>query len=125
MFKDALSGVSHSLPITTNFKLFNFFSVTTGVNYTENWVFNTFDRYYDSTTNTVVNKRNNGFDSYRTYGFSSGIGTTVYGTYTFKETNKIQAIRHLMRPSLTYGLYSSFEQYYDTYLDANGNPIDF
>lgn len=125
MFKEALSGISHSVPISTNFKLFNFFSVTTGVNYTENWVFNTFDRYYDSTTNTVVNKRNNGFDSYRTYGFSSGIGTTVYGTYTFKETNKIQAIRHILRPNISYGYTPSFEQYYDTYLDANGNPIDF
>ena len=125
MFKEALSGISHSIPINTNFKIFNFFSVSTGVSYTESWVFNTFDKYYNPTTNKVESVRNNGFDSYRTYGFSTGIGTTVYGTYTFKETNKIQAIRHIMRPNISYGYTPSFKQYYDTYVDPSGNSINY
>ena len=125
MFKNALAGISHSIPISTNFKLFKYFSVTSSVNYSENWVFNTFNKFYNPATSKVESIRVNGFDSFRTYGFSSSIGTTIYGTYTFKETNRIQAIRHLMRPSISYGYTPSFKQYYDTYLDANGNPVDF
>ena len=43
MFNDANSGLKHSIPITTNFKVLEYFSVSTSVNYDENWVFKTFD----------------------------------------------------------------------------------
>lgn len=125
MFNDALAGISHTIPLTTNFKIFKYFSVSTNANYSESWVFNTINKYYSSTTNKVETVRINGFDSYRTYNFGASLGTTIYGTYTFKETNKIQAIRHIMRPNISYGYTPSFNQYYDTYLDQNGNQVDF
>lgn len=125
MFNDALAGISHSIPLSTNFKIFKYFSVSANVNYNESWVFNTIDKTYNSTTNKVEIEKINGFDSYRTYNFGTSIGTTVYGTYSFKETNKIQAIRHIMRPNISYGYTPSFNQYYDTYIDQNGNQVDF
>ena len=125
MFNDALAGISHTIPLTTNFKIFKYFSVSTNANYSESWVFNTINKYYNATTNKVETTRINGFDSYRTYNFGASLGTTIYGTYTFKETNKIQAIRHIMRPNVSYGYTPSFNQYYDTYLDQNGNQVDF
>jgi lipopolysaccharide assembly outer membrane protein LptD (OstA) len=125
MFNDALAGISHTIPLSTNFKIFNYFSVSANVNYNESWVFNTINKFYNSTTNNVEISRINGFDSFRTYNFGASIGTTIYGTYTFKETNKIQAIRHVMRPNISYGYTPSFNQYYDTYLDQNGNQVDF
>lgn len=125
MFNDALAGISHTIPLSTNFKIFNYFSVSANVNYNESWVFNTINKFYNSTTNKVEISRINGFDSFRTYNFGASIGTTIYGTYTFKETNKIQAIRHVMRPNISYGYTPSFNQYYDTYLDQNGNQVDF
>ena len=125
MFDEALAGFSHSIPLTTNFKIFKHFSVSTGTNFTENWVFNTNEKFYNPTTNLVETVRKNGFDAYRTYNFSSSIGTTVYGTYTFKETNKIQAIRHLIRPNISYGYTPSFDEYYQQYTDNTGNYIDY
>lgn len=125
MFKEALAGFSHTIPITTNFKIFKYWSVTTGGTFTENWVFNTNTKFYNPETNAVETVRVNGFDSFRTYNFNSSIGTTIYGTYTFNEKNNLKAIRHTMRPSLSYGYTPSFSQYYDTYLDQNGNQIDF
>ncbi len=63
----------------------------------------------------------NGFDAYRTYNFNASIGTTIYGTFNFGEDKKIQAIRHVMRPGVSYGYTPSFERYFDTYaLDATG-----
>jgi len=124
MFKDATAGISHTIPLSTNFKIFRHFSVTTGTSFTENWVFNTFRKEYNTTNRTYENVKVNGFDSYRTYNFSTSIGTTIYGTYTFKETNKIQAIRHLMRPSISYGYTPSFEQYSRSSYVKNIGDID-
>lgn len=125
MFDSALTGISHSIPLSTNFKIFKHFSVTTGTNFTENWVFNTNEKFYNPVTNEVETVRKNGFDAYRTYNFTSSIGTTVYGTYTFKETNKIQAIRHLLRPTVSYGYTPSFDEFYQQYTDHLGNYIDY
>ncbi len=116
MFKDATMGMQHSIPVTTNFKLLNYLSVTAGGNYTENWVFKTFERSYDEELQTEVIDTINGFDSYRTYNFNSSIGTTVYGMVNFSGKGKYQAIRHVMRPSISYNINPGFDYYYDSYL---------
>ncbi|RKS53132.1 lipopolysaccharide assembly outer membrane protein LptD (OstA) [Gillisia mitskevichiae] len=115
MFKDATYGAQHSIPISTNFKLLNYLSVSANANYQENWVFKTFDRSYDQENNVVVIDTIDGFDSFRTYNFSTSIGTTVYGMMNFGEDKKIQAIRHVMRPSISYSINPGFDQYYDQY----------
>ncbi len=125
MFDTAVAGISHAIPVSTNFKIFKHFSVTAGTSFAENWVFNTNEKVFNTATGKVETNRINGFDSYRTYNFSTSVGTTVYGTYTFKETNKIQAIRHLMRPSISYGYTPSFGQYYDHYTDNLGNYFSY
>ena len=68
----------------------------------------------------------NNFDSYTTYNFSSSIGTTIYGLFDLGEEKKIQAIRHVMRPSLSYNIAPAFDQYYDTYeiVSADGLTND-
>ncbi|QYJ69512.1 LPS-assembly protein LptD [Flavobacterium litorale] len=125
MFRDARSGFQHSIPINTNFKIFKHFSVSAGTNFQETWVFNTIDRFYNPNTNEVQTDDLNGFDAYRTYNFSSSIGTTVYGTFNFGEDKKLQAIRHVIRPSLSYTYTPSFERYYDTYqIDATGTAYE-
>lgn len=125
MFDDALAGISHTIPLSTNFKIFKYFSVTAGTGYTENWVFNTNEKFYNAVDDEVQLKRNNGFDAYRTYNFSSSIGTTIYGTYTFKETSKIKGIRHLMRPSINYNYMPSFDNYYTTFVNKLGILEDY
>ncbi|VXB62428.1 Organic solvent tolerance protein OstA [Flavobacterium sp. 9AF] len=122
MFRDAKTGFQHSVPISTNFKIFNYFSVTTGASYNEVWALNTIDKYFDPIENKVVTKDVRGFDAFRTYNFNASIGTTIYGTFKFGDDKKIQALRHVMRPSVSYGYTPSFDQYYDTYaIDATGN----
>lgn len=124
MFRDLQSGIQHTVPVSTNFKLFNYFSVSAGTSLQENWVFKTIDRSYNSNLQEVVTDTVNGFDSFRTYNFNSSIGTTVYGLFKFKETGKIQAIRHVIRPSLSYSINPAFDEFYDTYLvpETSGLP---
>ena len=124
MFKDAKIGMQHSIPISTNFKVFKYFSASTSANYQETWVTKTINRSYNTEQSQVVDKTINGFDAYRTYNFTSSLGTTIYGTFKFGDNKKIQAIRHVMRPSISYGYTPSFEKYYDTYaIDASGTTM--
>jgi lipopolysaccharide assembly outer membrane protein LptD (OstA) len=121
MFDNALLGVQHTIPLSTNFKLFKHFSASTSANYNEVWAIKTIRRFYDDQQSKVVDETINGFDAFRTYNFSSSLGTTIYGTFNFKPDKKIKSIRHVMRPSLSYGYTPSFEKYYDTYAtDASG-----
>ena len=120
MFKNALLGFQHSIPLSTNFKVFKYFSASTSVNYNEVWYFKTIKKEFDATQNAIVNNEIRGFDAFRTYSFSAGIGTTIYGTFNFGDKKKIQAIRHVMRPNISYSYTPSFSKYYDTY-DPDGS----
>ena len=129
MYDDALIGLQHSIPITTNFKVFDYFSVSTNANIQETWDLKTINRYYDQTEEEVVTVNQNGFDRYLTYNFGASIGTTIYGMYNFEKEGKnpkIQAIRHVMRPAISYSASPAFDQYYDTYevIDADGTTAE-
>ena len=126
MFDEAKAGFQHTIPLTTNFKVFKHFSMSTNANFRENWTFNTIEKSYDTETQSVITTPLKGFDSYRTYNFSTSVGTTVYGMFDFGEDKKIQAIRHVMRPSISYNINPSFEKYYDTYevISADGVTSD-
>ncbi len=129
MFDDAKVGMKHSLPITTNFKVFDYFSVSANANLEENWTLKTVSKYYDQTNEEVVTINQNGFDRFLTYNFGASIGTTVYGMYNFEKEGKdpkIQAIRHVVRPSLSYSITPAFDQYYETYdvVDADGTTSE-
>ncbi len=126
MFDDAQIGARHSIPIGTNFKLLNYLSVSAGASYEEVWVGKTIRRSYDTMLNNgqggVVQDTISGFDAYRTYGFSTGIGTTVYGMFTFGNDKKIQAIRHVLRPNISYSISPAFDQFYDDYIIPSADP---
>jgi hypothetical protein len=129
MFDDALAGMSHSIPLTTNFKVFKYFSVSANANFQENWTLKTIKRFYDEPTQEVVTIDQNGFDRFLTYNVGATIGTSLYGMYNFQKEGKdpkIQAIRHVMRPSISYTINPAFDQYYETYdvIDADGTTTE-
>lgn len=124
MFQDGKTGLQHQIPITTNFKVLKYFSIPLSFNYNEVWTMNTIRKQRDFVTDrdSVINI--NGFDAFRTYNFSTSVGTTVYGTFDFGADKKIQGLRHTVRPSVSYNYSPSFEQYYDEYpIDAMGTTM--
>lgn len=125
MFRDAKTGMQHTIPLSTNFKLFKFFSVTAGSNYQETWTLNTVKKSFNTVTSKVETTDVKGFDAFRTYNFNSSIGTTIYGTFNFGEDKIIQSIRHVVRPSVSYSYTPSFSRYYNTYqIDASGTKYE-
>lgn len=126
MFRDAKIGARHTIPISTNFKLFKFISTTMSTRFEETWVGNTYKQFYDTDLNNgiggMARDTVRGFDRYHTYNFSTSFGTTVYGTFNFSENSKIRAIRHVMRPSLSYSLTPSFDRYYEELQVPTADP---
>lgn len=126
-FKNARAGMKHSIPVGTNFKLFKYISMSVGGNYSEVWTPKTVRyRDYDPEIGTAVKDTISEFGAFRQYSFSASLGTTLYGTFNFKPTRKIQSIRHTLRPSVSFSNAPSFERYYDTYIvDADGNTAEY
>ena len=129
MFDEAKIGALHSIPISTNFKVFKYFSMSASANFEENWTYNTINRFYDEETESIITEDLKGFDRFYTYNFSTSIGTTVYGLFDFEKEGKdrkIQAIRHVIRPSISYNINPAFDQYYDSFeiIDADGTTTD-
>ncbi len=129
MFDDARMGIQHSIPLSTNFKVLKYLSASAGTSFQESWVFETIKQSYDPDANDgageVVRDTITGFDTYRTYNFSTSLGTTIYGTFNFKKDKKIQAIRHTLRPSISYSINPAFNEFYDSYtITDNPNTTD-
>ena len=131
MFRDAKSGFQHTIPLSTNFKVFKYFSVSASTNYNEVWTFSTIDKNFDADTKEVITDTIRGFDAFRTYNFSTSIGTTIYGMFNFEKKGKdpkIKAIRHVVRPSVSYNINPAFDRYYDSYdreiVTADGLTVD-
>ncbi|WP_336069663.1 putative LPS assembly protein LptD [Mesoflavibacter sp. CH_XMU1404-2] len=125
MFQDARVGARHSIPVTTNFKVFDHFSVSANANFEEVWTLNPIRKYYDPVLDDIVTEELNKFDSFRTYNFSTSVGTTIYGMFDFDkkgENKRLQKIRHVIRPSISYNINPAFDNYYDTVevIDADG-----
>jgi len=126
MFDDARIGATHSIPVTTNFKVFKYFSMSASTNLEENWTLNTIRKFEDpNNPGEIITEDVTAFDRFFTYNFSTSIGTTIYGMFDFEKKGKdpkIQKIRHVMRPAISYNINPAFDQYYDTFevLDANG-----
>ena len=126
MFDNAKTGMKHSIPLSTNFKLLKYLSLSTSANYEEVWTQNTV-RFSNFTSEAgVVKDTISKIGTFRQYNLSASLGTTIYGTFNFGEDKKIQSIRHTLRPSISYSNRPSFEQYYDTYIvDAEGNTAEY
>ena len=127
MFDNAKYGMKHTIPLSTNFKLLKYLSVSTSANYNEVWTQNMINyNDFDIETNSIKKDTINKIGAFREYSFSASMGTTIYGTVNFGEDKKIQSIRHTIRPTISYSNRPSFEQYYDTYIiDADGNTAEY
>ena len=127
MFDNARSGMQHSIPLSTNFKILKHFNLSAGANYREVWQPKTF-KYndYDPLIDGVKKDTISGFSAFRTYSYGLSMDTAIYGTVNFKEDKKVRSIRHTVRPSISYSSAPSFDQYYDEYiLDADGNTREY
>src|SRR5690554_943316 len=124
MYKDATTRAQHSIPLSTNCKVFKHFNIPLSFTYNEVWTMNTIEKQRNFETDRDSITQLNGFDRFGTYTFSTSVGTTIYGTFDFGKDRKFQGLRHTIRPAITYNYTPAFDEYYDEYpIDAMGTTM--
>ena len=122
-FKDFKNGISHVIPVSTNFKVLKYFTLAPSVTYTERWF--TYTSAQDFTDSILTHNKVQGFKAERDFLTSVALTTKIFGMKQFKH-GKIKAIRHVITPSISgqwhpdYG--SSFWGYYKTSPADNKTP---
>ena len=91
------NGVSHSIPISTSFKAFKYFTVTPSASYNERWFFQSLNRSWDNELQEEVRDTSFGFFSNRDFRAGVDLNTTLYGLVQFKK-GALKGIRHVMNP---------------------------
>lgn len=125
MFDEAKSGLQHNITMNTNMKALKFFTISPSANYKEVWYFDKLNKRFDDVTETVVTDTISGFNAFREYNASVSLGTTFYGMFKFKK-GSIEAIRHVVRPSVSYGYRPDFSDiYYEKVQQNAANPEEF
>ena len=115
-FKNSKKGMRHTLPVSTSFKLFRYANVSPSFNYDELWYFDRLDwGLNEDGTQAVVIDTLQGFNRVASYNTSVSINTRIYGTYLLKKGN-VQAIRHVINPSVSYTYTPNFgDENFDYY----------
>ena len=95
------NGMQHRIPISTSFNVLNFITVSPSANYSENWYTKTIEKRWDEEEKKIVTEDVMGFKRAYQYNASLSMNTKLYGMYSFKSTSKVQAIRHIINPSVS------------------------
>ncbi len=105
-------GIRHSLPISTNFNVAKYITVTPAVNLSSVMYTKTTKKELLYATNTLKTDTVNGFVAGYDANFTTAVSTKLFMDYMFK-SKRLKQIRHLLIPTITYMYRPDFgkEQY--------------
>jgi len=109
------NGMKQTIPVTTSFSLLKFLNVSPTANYSEYWYTKTIRKKWDTVADSLITDTVNGFQRAMEYNYSASMSTKIYGTFTFSKGSKIQAIRHVMTPSISFSYHPDFSSSYYGY----------
>ena len=123
------NGMNHNFQIgLPNFTLLKYINITPGVSYGMNWYFRDSEKVYNADTGKVEDIKGKMFGTFGTthnYSGSVSMSTRIYGIFNFGKHRKVQAIRHVVSPSLSASFSPDKAKYFNgyrtlTYVDRNG-----
>lgn len=94
-------GARHTIPISTSMKLFKYFNLNPGFNYTEYWYFNRLNFEDDVNQTGIAIDTTSGFYRASEWNASTSLTTRIYGTFFFPKLKGLEAMRHTMIPNLS------------------------
>ncbi len=102
------NGVRHQLPVSTSVSLLKFFTLSPSFNYQEVWFFKELDYTYLSEEEAVRVDTTQRFSRANSWSSGASLNTVIYGTHFFKGDGKVQAIRHVITPALSFSYNPDF-----------------
>lgn len=130
LIKDWKNGFQHDIPISANFTLFNYLNVNPSFNFTDRMYSSKVRKSWNDRTQTEKTDTIYGFNNVYNWSLNLGVSTKLYGMFIPNRKifgDKVQAIRHVITPSISFSYAPDFGShrygYYDYYqkTDADGN----
>lgn len=130
LIKDWKNGFQHDIPISANFTLFNYLNVNPSFNFTDRMYSSKVRKSWNDRTQTEETDTIYGFNNVYNWSLNLGVSTKLYGMFIPNRKifgDKVQAIRHVITPSVSFSYAPDFGSrrygYYDYYqkTDADGN----
>ena len=133
LIKDWRNGMRHSVPISATFSLFNYINITPQFNFTDRMYTHKVMRHWDERAQREVNDTIWGFQNVYNYDMSISATTKLYGFYTPLFGKKIQTIRHVFTPTVSFnyapdfgaGRYGYYASYVKTDADGNVSTVNY
>ena len=128
------NGMTHAFQIgLPNFTVLKYLQVTPSVSYGMNMYFRKSEYVYNEETDKVEQVMGKQFGTIgMTHNYSGGVSmsTRLYGMFNFGKAHKLQAIRHVISPSLSLSLSPDKATHFNgwrtlTYTDASGNLKEY
>ena len=102
------SGMAHNFSLgLPSFQLFKYITFNPSLSYGMNWFFNETEQYYDSESGRICKRPSKNFSRFgitQRYSFGMSMSTRLYGMFNFGKHKKVQAIRHVITPSINFSL---------------------
>ena len=123
------NGMAHNFQIgLPNFTLMKYINVTPSVSYGMNWFFRKTEKEYNPDAGKVEDIKGKAFGTFgatHNYSGSISMSTRLYGMFNFGKHRKVQAIRHVVTPSVSASFSPEKGTYFNgwrtlTYIDKNG-----
>ncbi len=134
LVRDWTNGMRHNIPVSATFTLFDNIQVSPSFNYTERWYTGAHMEAWDPVAKRHVPVDTiHGFNRVYDYSTSISAETKLYGMYTPWKIfgDKIQAIRHVFSPSVSFSYRPDFGDprygFYETYSYMNeyGEEVEY
>ena len=128
--RDWQNGMQHSIPISGNFSLFNYININPSFNFTDRTYSRKVMRSWDTSSQKELCDTVSGFYNVYNWNLSLSASTKLYGFYIPSRKlfgDKIQAIRHVLTPQISFSYAPDFSAsrygYYESYqkTDSKGN----
>lgn len=123
------NGMSHDFQIgLPSFQILKYISFAPSVSYSQNWFFRKTEYAYNPETDKVEAQPSHQFNTLgitQNYSMGASMSTRIYGTFNFGKHHRIQAIRHVISPSIGFswspekGTYANGYRTLN-YIDAHG-----
>ena len=123
------NGMNHNFQIgLPNFTMMKYINITPGVSYGMNWFFRDTEKAYNADLGIVEDIKSKAFSTFgatHNYSGSISMSTRLYGMFNFGKHRKVQAIRHVVSPSLSASFSPEKGTYFNgwrtlEYVDKNG-----
>jgi hypothetical protein len=123
------NGLNHNVSIgLPNVPILRYINLSPSIRYGTKWYFKSIEKHWDSINRRIITDTTQAFSKLgmvHEYGFSASLNTQVYGLFKFKRGSRIEAIRHVMKPSVGFSynpdLRKPFNGYRMVQRDTLGN----